>query len=72
MDEDVQVVATDRCQYGELVLCCQDYQLRHVLGNLMTHTIQEVLSNPTTEAIRHAMATVGDCLCRYCDYVRRR
>lgn len=42
---------------GDVSLCCQDYSLEHILGNLYTQSYDEILPNP------------GACfdLCRYCE-----
>jgi hypothetical protein len=51
----------------DVALCCQDFGLRHVLGNLLTSSYDEILSSPAFRSIRanrHRMS--GDILCRRC------
>ena len=53
---------------GDVVLCCMDYGRRHVLGNLLRQSYEEIHAGPTMGAIRvQAMVpTDGDLLCRRC------
>lgn len=54
---------------GELIACCQDYGLQHVLGNLLTETWDAIHSGPQITDMRRLMASEnGDCLCRTCEY----
>ena len=53
---------------GDYELCCQDYGLRHILGNLLTQSLAEILAGPVATALREAMAADGDCICRTCEY----
>jgi hypothetical protein len=50
---------------GRLVLCCQDYGLRHVLGDLTVQTWREIHSGRPIRELRAAMRE-GPCLCRTC------
>jgi hypothetical protein len=54
---------------GEVVLCCQDWSLRHPLGNLAKQTWDELTAGDPMARLRAAMAGNGDCLCRACCYV---
>ena len=54
---------------GDVVLCCMDYDNKHVLGNLNTHTIDEIRQQPTFLALveenaRSCFST--NSLCRTC------
>lgn len=53
---------------GDIAVCCQDYALRHVLGNLARQTWNKIRSGPAMAALLVAMAQDGDCLCRSCEY----
>lgn len=53
---------------GRLVLCCQDYGLRHVLGNLAERPWSEIARGDGMTVLRRAMAEGGECLCRTCEY----
>lgn len=53
---------------GSLALCCFDFGQRHIIGNLMTQTWQEIRDGKPLAAIRAAMASEGDdVLCRTCE-----
>jgi hypothetical protein len=52
---------------GSLMLCCNDYGLRHVLGNLSTQTWAEIHAGEQIAAVRESMRA-GDCLCRTCEF----
>lgn len=53
---------------GTLVLCCQDYGLRHKLGNLNDSSYDDIMDGPE---IRHVVQTMKgwdeDSLCRHCE-----
>jgi hypothetical protein len=58
---------------GDLTLCCQDFALRHVLGNLHAQSFHEIMS--TSVARRHVLAVAAglvddpslDCYkCAFC------
>ena len=48
---------------GRMGLCCQDYGLEHVVGNLSTHTWQEYRTSDYFKKI----SVEGENLCDYCD-----
>jgi hypothetical protein len=53
---------------GSLTLCCFDFSQRHVIGNLLTQTWEEIRNGPALAGIRAAMASEdGDVLCRTCE-----
>ena len=52
---------------GTILLCCMDYGMQHVLGNLYKATYQEILQKEEAQRIRNAMRADGDSiLCRKC------
>lgn len=52
---------------GTLVLCCNDYGMKHVLGNLFENTWAEIKQGQAYLSYRHSMETEGsDVLCRSC------
>lgn len=55
---------------GSLVLCCMDYGLEHVLGNLLSHTYQEVLDSDVKKSIVRKMQSenLNDILCKKCHF----
>lgn len=58
---------------GSLALCCNDYALRHVAGNLLRSTWDEVANGPEMAGVRRRMASDdGDVLCRNCLSARAR
>lgn len=53
---------------GSLTLCCFDFGMRHVIGNLLHQTWQEIRDGEPLRAVREAMASEdGDVLCRTCE-----
>lgn len=52
---------------GSLYLCCMDFGLQHRLGNLTEQSYRSVLAGAEYRAIKEAMGTGGDCLCRTCE-----
>ena len=54
---------------GTLTLCCADFGVRHVIGNLLTQSWEEIRAGEPLAKLRAAMASHdGDCLCRTCEY----
>jgi sulfatase maturation enzyme AslB (radical SAM superfamily) len=52
---------------GGVTLCCMDYGMKHVLGNLAESTYQEVLSGPEATRVLAAMDDeTQSLLCRSC------
>ncbi len=53
---------------GSLTLCCFDFGQRHVIGNLLTQTWEEIRNGAALAGVRDAMASEdGECLCRTCE-----
>jgi radical SAM protein with 4Fe4S-binding SPASM domain len=38
---------------GDVILCCNDYEHKHILGNVNDSTIQEIWNSPAYQKIRH-------------------
>jgi sulfatase maturation enzyme AslB (radical SAM superfamily) len=55
---------------GDVLLCCMDYGMKHVLGNLLTSSYNSLFRS---EAFLKAKAGLKDealdILCRYCDWI---
>ncbi len=51
---------------GDIVLCCMDYGLKHVLGNLLRQSYDEIMCGREMLRIKEAMNGKGDVLCRHC------
>lgn len=58
---------------GSVVLCCMDYGLKHILGNIHKNTFEEIMRGDEMARIKKGMAgeTAIDILCRTCSYARR-
>lgn len=54
---------------GSLLLCCQDYGMEHVLGNLNDNTYDEIIHGEKMKEITDAMQCKNELplLCRECD-----
>lgn len=52
---------------GTLILCCMDYGMKHVLGNLLDMSVSEILSSKAYQTVQRGMQEDGiDILCRKC------
>lgn len=52
---------------GTLVLCCMDYAMKHVLGNMLTMTPEEIFASLEYKKIQKGMKDdTIDILCRQC------
>lgn len=51
---------------GDVVLCCMDFGMKHVLGNLIDDSYEEIVRGQAMRDIKFAMKHEGDCLCREC------
>lgn len=53
---------------GEVLFCCQDFGMRHILGNLLLHSYNSLFGKELA-LIKRNMQQDGtqDILCRYCD-----
>jgi radical SAM protein with 4Fe4S-binding SPASM domain len=54
---------------GRVLLCCMDYGMKHVLGNLFEQTYEEILNGSATKQVEDAMNNEipGFLLCRSCE-----
>jgi radical SAM protein with 4Fe4S-binding SPASM domain len=55
---------------GDIVLCCHDYGMENVLGNLNTGNYRDLFNGQQYKRItaRQDNENDGDLLCRYCDW----
>lgn len=53
---------------GTVVLCCMDYGMKHVLGNLLQDTYEEIVHGKCVEYVKRGMEKDfdADILCRQC------
>ena len=54
---------------GNVSLCCMDFGLKHIIGNLFTHTYDEVQNSEAMQKIKESNNTPGfhtNVLCRTC------
>lgn len=58
---------------GSVVLCCMDFGLKHVLGNIHENTFEEIVNGDEMERVKEGMEGRAhlDILCRNCSYARR-
>lgn len=59
---------------GSVVLCCMDYGLQHILGNIYENSFEEIMNGLEMQRVRTGMDgdTNIDILCRKCSYARMR
>ena len=50
---------------GTTILCCMDYGMTEIFGNLFTQSYEEILKSQTAEYMRIKMQN-QDCLCKHC------
>lgn len=55
---------------GTVVLCCMDYGLKHILGNILTDTFEEIMDGEEMRKVKEGMNgnETLDILCRNCSY----
>lgn len=52
---------------GTLLLCVMDYGMKHILGNLLENSYEEIINGSEVMRIKHGMLEEGeDILCRHC------
>jgi sulfatase maturation enzyme AslB (radical SAM superfamily) len=57
---------------GTVLLCCMDYGMEHVLGNLFTDTYESIYNSEEYNNVLLNMRTSKELiLCRTCNYARR-
>jgi hypothetical protein len=53
---------------GDVLLCCMDYGMRHVLGNLLTGDYADLFSGKEFLKVKRGLrCDSADILCKYCD-----
>ena len=57
---------------GSVVLCCMDYGLKHILGNIYKESFEDIMHGAEMKRVKEGMAgNEGiDILCRFCSYAR--
>lgn len=55
---------------GTVVLCCMDFGMQHVMGNLYTNTYEDIMNGKTMQNLKRAMREDESipCICRQCLY----
>ncbi|MDD6827433.1 MAG: SPASM domain-containing protein [Oscillospiraceae bacterium] len=53
---------------GTVVLCCMDFGMKHILGNLLEKDYDDLSSTPAKAELIKRMENGGDVLCRKCIY----
>ncbi len=52
---------------GSLVLCCMDFGMKHVMGNLLEESYEDIMNGKALQTLRKQMASeTSDILCRHC------
>jgi len=58
---------------GEVILCCMDYSLKHIIGNLLTQSYEEIFQSEEYKRIVRGLDDPSiDIICRQCPYARER
>lgn len=56
---------------GDLLLCCMDYGMEHVFGNLLNEPYEKILNSEEANRVRNAMIYGSQkTLCNYCDFAK--
>jgi hypothetical protein len=54
---------------GDIIICCMDYSLKHVLGNLYNNSFGEIINGKEACLIKRGLKNKKiDILCRYCEH----
>lgn len=58
---------------GTLLLCCVDYSMKHILGNLVEEEYEKIMNNDEVKNIKDGLQgnVAIDILCRKCSYANR-
>ncbi len=51
---------------GRLSLCCCDYSLANIVGNLLEKPLTEILRDEPIRSLLHIQRVGQDCICRNC------
>lgn len=57
---------------GSVLLCDSDWGMKHIIGNLLNQTYEDILNGKELNNIRKCMADNGDVICRNCCYAVER
>lgn len=57
---------------GTVVLCCNDFGMQHVMGNLLSQTYEDIMRGEPMRYLKRAMKLDDSlpCLCRKCIYAK--
>ncbi len=57
---------------GTVILCCMDYGMKHVLGNIYENSYEEIINGEEINLVKHCMNgdDAKEILCRHCSYAR--
>ena len=56
---------------GDVILCCMDYGLQHVLGNLLLSDYEPLFNSDEYQKIIRGLDDSMDILCRYCSNAKQ-
>lgn len=56
---------------GDVVLCCMDFGMQRVFGNLKRQSYEEIMQGAVLRSVVRENGREGDALCRKCTYARR-
>ena len=58
---------------GTVVLCCMDFGLKHILGNINVDSFEDIMNSPEMKRVKEGMNGNQeiDILCRSCSYARK-
>jgi hypothetical protein len=58
---------------GDIVLCCMDYSIKHIVGNLLKDTYEQLFKSISLKNIFQEMSKddgTDNLLCRSCEYAK--
>ena len=55
---------------GDVVLCCMDYGMRHVLGNLYRESYEHIINGTEAQNVKNSLLSTNESLCRKCTAAR--
>jgi len=57
---------------GDFTICCRDFEGKHILGNVLTHSFAEIIQTPILKTFREAhlkfSESVLPAICRQCNF----
>jgi organic radical activating enzyme len=51
---------------GTVLACCMDWSMKHVYGNLMTQSWDEIMQSPVRKMLEDSRKDGADSMCRHC------